>query len=92
MEAVLYGDDPKHKQKLFTAVDGVVDQQKIETLIRERKLTSEGLDPRTVYGNQGKEVERAAARRLQPHYIRAFFEKAFVRLGGQIRRRETGRL
>src|SRR5579862_4336161 len=48
MEAVLYGDDPKHKQRLFTAVDGVVDKQKIETLIRERKLTSEGLDPRTV--------------------------------------------
>jgi superfamily II DNA/RNA helicase len=31
MEAVLYGDDPKHKQRLFTAVDGVVDTQKIET-------------------------------------------------------------
>jgi hypothetical protein len=36
-------------------------------------------------------MERAGARRLQPHYIRAFFEKAFTRLGGQIRRRETGR-
>ncbi|MGJ4924378.1 helicase-related protein [Bradyrhizobium oligotrophicum] len=90
MEAVLYGDDPKHKQKLFTAVDGVVDTEKIETLIRERKLTSEGLDPRTVTEIREK-MERAAARRLQPHYIRAFFERAFVRLGGQIRRRETGR-
>jgi hypothetical protein len=47
MEAVLYGDDPRHKQRLYTAVDGVVDTAKIETLIRERKLTSEGLDPRT---------------------------------------------
>ncbi|WP_407194612.1 helicase-related protein [Bradyrhizobium sp. STM 3566] len=90
MEAVLYGDDPKHKQRLFTAVDGVVDRDKIETLIRERKLTSEGLDPRTVMEIREK-MERAASRRLQPHYIRAFFEKAFVRLGGQIRRRETGR-
>ena len=90
MEAVLYGDDPKHKQRLFTAVDGVVDKQKIETLIRERKLTSEGLDPRTVTEIREK-MERAGARRLQPHYIRAFFEKAFTRLGGQIRRRETGR-
>ena len=36
-------------------------------------------------------MERAEARRLQPHYIRGFFEKAFTRLGGQIRRRETGR-
>ena len=62
MEARLYGDDPKHKQKLFTAVDGVVDKQKIETLIRERKLTSEGLDPRTVTEIREK-MERAAARR-----------------------------
>ena len=90
MDAVLYGDDPKHKQRLFTAVDGVVDKQKIETLIRERKLTSEGLDPRTVTEIREK-MERAGARRLQPYYIRAFFEKAFTRLGGQIRRRETGR-
>lgn len=90
MEAVLYGDDPKHKERLFTAVDGVVDTQKIETLIRERKLTSEGLDPRSVLEIREK-MERAQARRLQPHYIRAFFDKAFQRLGGQIRRREAGR-
>jgi superfamily II DNA or RNA helicase len=90
MEAVLYGDDPKHKEKLFTAVDGVVDKRKIENLIRERKLTSEGLDPRTVTEIREK-MERAQARRLQPHYIRGFFERAFTRLGGQIRRRETGR-
>jgi superfamily II DNA/RNA helicase len=90
MEAVLYGDDPARKKKLFTAVDGVVDKQKIEALIRERKLTSEGLDPRSVTETREK-MERAEARRLQPHYIRAFFEKAFTRLGGQIRRREAGR-
>jgi superfamily II DNA or RNA helicase len=90
MEAVLYGDDPRHKQKLFTAVDGVVDKERIEKLIRERKLTSEGLDPRTVTEIREK-MERAEARRLQPHYIRGFFEKAFTRLGGQIRRREMGR-
>ncbi len=90
MEAVLYGDDPKRRQTLFTAVDGVVDTDKIETLIRERKLTSEGLDPRSVIEIREK-MERAQARRLQPHYIRAFFEKAFTRLGGQLRRREAGR-
>jgi superfamily II DNA or RNA helicase len=90
MEAVLYGDDPKRKQRLFTAVDGAVDKENIEKLIRERKLTSEGLDPRTVTEIREK-MERAEARRLQPHYIRGFFEQAFTRLGGQIRRRETGR-
>jgi superfamily II DNA/RNA helicase len=52
MEAVLYGDDPRHKQRLFTAVDGVVDKEKIEKLIRERKLTLDGLDPRSA--NRGR--------------------------------------
>ena len=90
MEAVIYGDDPRRKQDLFTAVDGVVDTAKIEALIRERKLTSEGLDPRSITEIREK-MDRAEARRLQPHYIRGFFEKAFARLGGQMRRREAGR-
>jgi superfamily II DNA or RNA helicase len=90
MEAIRYGDDPRHRQRLFTAVDGVVDKEKIEALIRQRKLTSDGLDPRSILEIRER-MERAQARRLQPHYIRAFFDKAFQRLGGQIRRRETGR-
>lgn len=59
-------------------------------MIRERKLTSEGLDARTVTEIKEK-MDRAEARRLQPHYIRGFFESAFARLGGQVRRREAGR-
>jgi hypothetical protein len=38
-----------------------------------------------------EEMERAAARRLQPHFIRTFFVEAFQRLGGRIIRREEGR-
>ena len=36
-------------------------------------------------------MERAAARRLQPHHIRSFFEAAFAESGGVLRPRETGR-
>ena len=36
-------------------------------------------------------MERAGARRLQPHHIRSFFEAAFVEAGGVLRHRETGR-
>ena len=36
-------------------------------------------------------MERAEARRLQPHYIESFFLEAFRRLGGGARRREAGR-
>lgn len=36
-------------------------------------------------------MDEARARRLQPHYVRAFFLAAFKLLGGAIAGRETGR-
>src|SRR5205823_5054847 len=38
-----------------------------------------------------EDMERYQARRLQPHFIAAFFLEAFRLLGGTIRERETGR-
>ena len=37
------------------------------------------------------EMERAEARKLQPHFIRSFFLEAFSLLGGSVREREPGR-
>src|ERR1051326_5912219 len=36
-------------------------------------------------------MERAEARRLQPHYIESFFLEAFQRLGGSAKQREPRR-
>ena len=36
-------------------------------------------------------MERAEARRLQPHFIRSFFLEAFPLLGGTVKEREAGR-
>ncbi|MBI4728347.1 MAG: DUF3883 domain-containing protein [Acidobacteria bacterium] len=38
-----------------------------------------------------EDMERAEARRLQPHYIESFFLEAFRRLGGTVRQREPRR-
>ena len=38
-----------------------------------------------------EEMERAEARRLQPHYIESFFREAFRQLGGSARQREPRR-
>jgi hypothetical protein len=38
-----------------------------------------------------EDMERAEARRLQPHYIESFFHAAFLRLGGTSKRREPRR-
>ena len=90
VSAIRYGDRPDVKAELFRKVDGAVDVGTIEALVAERKLTSEGLDPNTVSAIR-EEMERAQARRLQPHFIGAFFREAFALLGGRITQRETGR-
>lgn len=90
VDAIRYGDRPDVKAELFRKVDGAVDVATIETLVAERKLTSEGLDPNTVTAIR-EEMERAQARRLQPHFIGAFFREAFTTLGGRISEREKGR-
>jgi len=90
VEAIRYGDRPEKKAELFQKVDGAVDVDAIETLVAERKLTSEGMNPNSV-AEIREQMERAAARRLQPHFIGAFFREAFVMLGGRIAEREKGR-
>ncbi len=90
VDAIRYGEQPEKKAELFRKVDGAVDVASIERLVAERKLTSEGMDPNAVAAIR-EEMERAQARRLQPHFIGAFFREAFSTLGGRILERERGR-
>src|SRR5712692_1015525 len=90
IDAIRYGDSPEVKAELFRKVDGAVDTEAIERLVAERKLTSEGMDLSTVAAIR-EQMERAQARRLQPHFISAFFREAFGLLGGRIVEREKGR-
>ena len=90
VDAIRYGEQPDKKAELFRKVDGAVDVASIERLVAERKLTSEGMDPNAVAAIR-EEMERAQARRLQPHFIGAFFREAFATLGGRIAERERGR-
>lgn len=90
VEAIRYGDKPETKAELFKKVEGAVDVPAIERLVSERKLTSEGMDPNAV-SEVREQMERAQARRLQPHFIGAFFREAFTLLGGRISEREKGR-
>ena len=90
MEAIRYGERPEVREKLFRAVDGLVDVDNINAVVARNKLTLEGLDPAAVNGVR-EAMERAAARRLQPHHIRSFFGEAFAEAGGTMRPREKGR-
>ena len=89
IEAVRYGDLPEIRARLDRAVEGV-NRQHLEELIDERVLAHDAMDSSRV-SKIREEMERAEARRLQPHYVESFFLEAFQKLGGTIRERESHR-
>jgi len=90
IEAVRYGDDPDVRAKLYRAVDNIADRKRCRELLEDHALVRDSLDVREVLRIR-VEMERAEARRLQPHFIQTFFLEAFQHLGGSIREREPRR-
>ena len=90
MDAVRYGERPEVKARLFERVDGTADRERLLALLEDRALARGHLGA-TAVGRIREEMERAEARRLQPHYIESFFLQAFRHLGGAVHRREAGR-
>jgi superfamily II DNA or RNA helicase len=90
IEAIRYGDRDDVRAHLTQAVASVFDRKAIEALLDDHALTHEAMDAGRVYRIR-EDMERAEARRLQPHYIESFFLEAFQRLGGTTKRRETRR-
>ena len=89
-EAIQYGERDDVKERLLKKIDGAVDYEHIEKLLKKRKLTNDMM-PETAVEETRLAMERAAAQRLQPHHIQSFFIEAFKRLGGRFKNREAGR-
>ena len=90
LEAIRYGEKPEVKARLQTTVDHGLDQARIQDLLEDNQLVHDAMDATKVQRVR-EHMERAEAKRLQPHYINAFFHDAFERLGGTIRQREPRR-
>ena len=90
IEAIRYGDQPEVRERLTRAIEHGVDRPHLQGLIEQRALANDAMDSSRV-ARVREEMERAEARRLQPHYIESFFLEAFKRLGGTIRQREPRR-
>ena len=90
VEAIRYGDQPEVRARLEQTVDNAVDRGRVRELLETRSLVTESMDTTQIVRVR-EEMERYAARRLQPHYIKSFFMQAFENLGGSIREREPGR-
>jgi len=90
VEAIRYGERPEVRARLTTAVTDALDRRHLQALLEERALAHDAMDVSRVRGIR-EDMERAEARRLQPHYIESFFREAFGRLGGTERLRESRR-
>jgi SNF2 family DNA or RNA helicase len=90
IEAIRYGDRPEVKARLHQIVDNLTDRKHCQELLEERALANDSMDAGQVQRIR-EDMERAEARRLQPHFIESFFLEAFRLLGGSIKERETRR-
>ena len=90
VEAVRYGDKQEVRDQLKIKIDNATDQQRVKEIVRDDLLVSGIMDTSKVEQIRA-EMERANARKLQPHFIKAFFVEAFQELGGTLHERESGR-
>ncbi len=90
VEAIRFGNDPKHRDYINRVVNSALDTAHLKELLYERALSSDTLNIAKI--NEVKEeMERMNARRLQPYYIKAFFKEAMEYVGGSYHPRENGR-
>ncbi len=90
IEAIRYGDRPDVKARLNQAVDNLVDRERCRELLEERALARDNMDAGSVRKIR-EDMERAEARRLQPHFVAGFFLEALNLLGGTCHQREDKR-
>ncbi len=90
VEAVRYGERTEVRARLNQVVANAFDRSRIQDLLEDRALARDVMDASRVHRIR-EDMERAEARRLQPHYIEDFFLEAFKLLGGKTRQRETRR-
>ena len=90
MEAIRYGEDPVHKNRIHQVVDSSLDKERLVALIKEHALSGEIFDQASVIRVK-EEMERMKARKLQPYYIEAFFRSALADAKGTLQPREKGR-
>ena len=90
IDAVRYGEKPEVRGRLTQVVDNAFDHEYLKDLWEEKALVHDAMDTSRVHRVR-EQMERAEARRLQPHYIESFFLEAFRQLGGSTREHEPRR-
>ncbi len=90
MAAVREGNRGTVSRHVTDALDFAMEQERLKGIIEGQALTHEAMDP-NVLGSIREDMERAAARRLQPHFVASFFLEAVKLFGGKPTEPERGR-
>jgi hypothetical protein len=89
LDAIRYGDDPEVRDRINQVIDDTIGTR-VREAIEHPPLAAETMGFADVERIRA-EMQEAAAKRLQPHYVRSFFEAALTHLGGRMAEREPGR-
>lgn len=90
IDAIRYGDMPETRARMEQIIDNALDTQHLKDLMSRNALVDNAMSLSDLFAVK-EEMDKAEARKLQPHFIRAFFREAFHTLGGDLREREAGR-
>lgn len=90
LDAIRYNDQPERHAERLKSIDNALDRTHIMTLLERNALAQETMNADRLYRVK-EQMEIAEARRLQPYFVRSFFEKAFKSLNGSIHPREPNR-
>ncbi|HXH75358.1 MAG TPA: helicase-related protein [Bacteriovoracaceae bacterium] len=90
IEAIRYGDSPEVKLRQKQVIEGALDTQHIQNIIKRNALVEQHMGLDELYKVK-EEMDIAEARKLQPYFIQSFFEESFKTLKGEMKPRESGR-
>ena len=90
VRAIRYGEKPEVRAHLDTVVAQALDRGRLAGLMHQHALARDAMDTSRLHSVR-EAMERAEARRLQPHFVESFFLEAFRQLGGSARQREPRR-
>ncbi|WP_245911786.1 DUF3883 domain-containing protein [Malikia granosa] len=90
IEAIRYGELPETRARMEQVIDQALDTQHLKDLMARNALVENHMSLDDLYSIR-EEMDKAEARKLQPHFISAFFREAFRVVGGELRDREAGR-
>lgn len=90
IDAIRYGEMPETRARMEQVIDQALDTSHLKDLMARNALVENRMSIDDLYAIR-EEMDKAEARKLQPHFISAFFREAFRVVGGELRSREAGR-